>query len=205
MELAFFKGFGIGASLIIAIGAQNAFVLRQGLQQQYVLTSALICTLCDMVLIVAGVAGMGALITASPVMLTVAKWGGTVFLTWYGARSAWAAISTGALAVERAASSPTHAAIAISVLSFSLLNPHAYLDTVVLLGTVGGQETGGARTAFTIGAMLASALWFFGLGYGARLLVPLFAKPASWRVLDGLIALVMWTIAMSLIRSSGRK
>ena len=200
MEFAFFKGFGIGASLIIAIGAQNAFVLRQGLQQQYVLTSALICMLCDMVLIVAGVAGMGALITSSPLTLMVAKWGGAVFLAWYGARSAWAAISPGALAVERAAGAPTHAAIALSALSFSLLNPHVYLDTVVLLGAVGGQEQGGARSAFTIGAMLASALWFFGLGYGARLLVPLFAKPAAWRMLDGLIALVMWAIAVSLIR-----
>ena len=142
----------------IAIGAQNAFVLRQGLQQQYVLTSALICTLCDMVLIVTGVAGMGALITASPAMLTAAKWGGALFLGWYGARSAWGALSTGALAVDRNASLPSHTAVAVSARSFSLLNPHVYLDTVVLLGAVGGQEVGVGRSAFTVGAMLGFRL-----------------------------------------------
>lgn len=199
MESAFFKGLGIGAGLIVAIGAQNAFVLRQGVQRQYVLTSALICTLCDMLLIYAGVAGMGTLIAASPILLIVAQWGGAAFLAWYGVRSARAALAPGALLVERAAGAPSHAATAVSALSFSLLNPHVYLDTVVLLGAVGGREFGLARSAFTAGAMLASALWFFGLGYGARLLAPLFAKPAAWRMLDGLIALVMWTIAASLL------
>jgi len=198
MIFAFLKGLGIGASLIIAIGAQNAFVLRQGLLRQYVLTCALICTLCDMVLIYCGVAGMGLLISSSPQLLTFAKWGGALFLLAYGARSAWAAFSSGGLAVAGDAM-PSHAAIVASAFSFSLLNPHVYLDTVVLLGAVGGQQIGPARIAFTAGAMTASTLWFFSLGYGARLLAPLFAKPIAWRVLDGLIAVVMWMIAVSLL------
>lgn len=198
MIFAFLKGLGIGASLIVAIGAQNAFVLRQGLLRQYVLTCALICTLCDMVLIYCGVAGMGLLISSSPELLAVAKWGGAVFLLAYGMRSAWAAFGSGGLAVA-GETSPSHAAIVVSALSFSLLNPHVYLDTVVLLGAVGGQQAGAARTAFTGGAMTASTLWFFSLGYGARLLAPLFARPMAWCVLDGLIALVMWVIAASLL------
>lgn len=200
MEIAFLRGLGIGASLIIAIGAQNAFVLKQGLLRQYVLTSVMICTICDIVLIYAGVAGMGALIASSPSLLLAAKWGGAAFLTWYGARSAWAAIAPGTLAADAAGVIPSHAAVALSALSFSLLNPHVYLDTVVLLGAIGAQEVGPARTAFTVGAMSASTLWFVTIGYGARLLAPLFAKPAAWRVLDGLIALVMWAIAISLLR-----
>lgn len=198
MIFAFLKGLGIGASLIIAIGAQNAFVLRQGLLRQYVFTCALICTLCDMVLIYCGVAGMGLLISSNPQLLTVAKWGGAAFLFAYGARSAWAAFKSGGMAVNGQAL-PSHAAIVVSAFSFSLLNPHVYLDTVVLLGAVGGQQVGAARTAFTVGAMTASTLWFFSLGYGARLLAPLFARPLAWRVLDGLIALVMWAIAASLL------
>lgn len=198
MIFAFLKGLGIGASLIVAIGAQNAFVLRQGLLRQYVLTCAAICTLCDMALINCGVAGMGTLIAQNPMLLNAAKWGGAVFLAAYGARSAWAAFHSGGLAVTRE-SNRSHAAIVISAFSFSLLNPHVYLDTVVLLGAVGAQQQGAARAAFTIGAMTASALWFFGLGYGARLLAPVFARPAAWRVLDGLIALIMWMIALSLV------
>lgn len=198
MIFAFLKGLGIGASLIVAIGAQNAFVLRQGLLRQYVLTCAAICTLCDMVLIYCGVAGMGVVIAQSPALLTLAKWGGALFLIAYGARSAWAAIKSGGLAVAGEAA-PSHAAIVLSAFSFSLLNPHVYLDTVVLLGAVGAQQIGDARPAFTVGAMTASTLWFFGLGYGARLLAPVFARPVAWRILDGLIALVMWMIAVSLV------
>jgi L-lysine exporter family protein LysE/ArgO len=198
MLFAFLKGLGIGAGLIVAIGAQNAFVLRQGLLRQYVLTCALICTLCDMFLIFCGIAGMGLLITSHPQLLILAKWGGAAFLLAYGLRSAWAAFRSGGLAVAGDAQ-PSHTAIVISALSFSLLNPHVYLDTVVLLGAVGGQQIGAARTAFAAGAMTASILWFFGLAYGARFLAPLFAKPIAWRVLDGLIAIVMWMIAASLV------
>ncbi len=198
MMFAFLKGMGIGASLIVAIGAQNAFVLRQGLLRHHVFTCALICTLCDICLIYAGVAGMGALISSAPNLLLVAKWGGALFLLVYGARSAWAAFHSGGMAaVDEVPRS--HLAIVAAAFSFSLLNPHVYLDTVVLLGTVGGQQVGDARNAFTAGAMLASTIWFFGLAYGARLLAPLFAKPLAWRILDGVIALVMWLIAASLL------
>ncbi len=191
---------GTGAGLIIAIGAQNAFVLRQGLLRRYVFTCALICTACDMVLIAGGVSGMGQLITSHPDLLVFAKWGGALFLTVYGLRSAWAARKTGGLAAIEAAA-PTYAAVVASALSFSLLNPHVYLDTVILLGAIGGQQAGNAKYAFALGAMSASAIWFFGLGYGARLLAPLFAKPIAWQILDGLIAVVMWAIAASLLLS----
>ncbi|MBV8667480.1 MAG: amino acid transporter [Burkholderiaceae bacterium] len=200
MIFAFLKGLGIGASLIVAIGAQNAFVLKQGLLRQYVLTCALICTACDMGLIYAGVTGMGALISASPNLLTVAKWGGAAFLFFYGARSARAALKADGL-IAAAEAARSHMAIVISAFSFSLLNPHVYLDTVVLLGAIGGQQVGMARSAFAAGAMTASTIWFFGLAYGARLLAPLFAKSAAWRILDGLIAIVMWAIAASLLLS----
>jgi L-lysine exporter family protein LysE/ArgO len=184
--------------LIVAIGAQNAFVLRQGLMRRFVFTCAFICTACDAVLIAAGVSGMGQLIAAHPTLLGIAKWGGALFLFVYGLRSAWAATKQSGLVVA-ADVAPSHAAVIASAFGFSLLNPHVYLDTVILLGAVGGQQAADGRLAFALGAMSASAVWFFGLGYGARLLAPLFARPVAWRVLDGLIAVVMWAIAYSLI------
>jgi len=198
MSVAFLKGLGMGAGLIMAIGAQNAFVLRQGLLKRYVFVCALICSLCDMVLISAGVAGMGSLIMAHPTLLTLAKWGGALFLAYYGLRSAIAAFKTGSLAAAPQGASGYAAAVAMAF-SFSLLNPHVYLDTVVLLGAVGGQQPDGGRVEFAVGAMSASVLWFFGLAYGARLLAPLFARPVAWRVLDALIAVVMWILAASLL------
>ncbi|MGS0744293.1 LysE/ArgO family amino acid transporter [Glaciimonas sp. GG7] len=197
---AFIRGLGLGGGLIIAIGAQNAFVLRQGLQRQYVLTSALICGLCDAMLIALGVAGVGTLIAANPTLFTFAKWGGAAFLFWYGVRSALAAWRpSGLVTASKSTTPPRHAAVIASALAFSLLNPHAYLDTVVLIGSVGGQEIGAGRILFAAGAMLASFLWFLGLGFGARFAAPVFAQPLAWRVLDGIIALVMWAIAASLL------
>jgi L-lysine exporter family protein LysE/ArgO len=200
MILPFLKGMGIGASLIIAIGAQNAFVLRQGLLKQYVFTCALICTVCDIVLICAGIAGMGSLISSSPNFLMFAKIGGAMFLFVYGCRSAWAAFHTAGMKAEGEVAR-SHMTIIATAFSLTLLNPHVYLDTVVLLGSIGGQQVGAARGAFAAGAISASIIWFFGLGYGARLLGPLFARPVAWRILDGLIALVMWSIAASLLMS----
>lgn len=199
MSVALLKGMGMGAGLIMAIGAQNAFVLRQGLLRRYVFICALICTLCDVVLISAGVAGMGSLIVAHPQLLTLAKWGGAAFLAWYGLRSAIAAFKAGALDAAPQGVGSVAAAVA-AALSFSLLNPHVYLDTVVLLGAIGGQQPGNdGRIEFALGAISASVLWFFGLAYGARLLAPLFARPVAWRILDGLIAVVMWVLAASLL------
>lgn len=201
MEItAFIKGMGIGGSLIMAIGAQNAFVLRQGLQRQYVLTSALVCIICDVLLIALGAAGVGALIAGDPDLYAYAKWGGAAFLIWYGLRSARAAWRPVGLTVDaKPLAPPRHAAVITSALAFSLLNPHAYLDTVVLLGSIGGQEIGIGRVLFAAGAMLASFLWFMCLGFGARYAAPLFSKPNAWRVLDGVIALVMFAIAASLL------
>lgn len=198
MSAALLKGLGMGAGLIVAIGAQNAFVLRQGLLKRYVFVCALICALCDMVLISAGVAGMGSLIMAHPALLALAKWGGALFLAYYGLRSAMAALKAGGLVAASQGATSDAAAIA-SAFSFSLLNPHVYLDTVVLLGAVGGQQPGEGRIEFALGAMSASVLWFFGLAYGARLVAPLFARPVAWRILDGLIAVVMWMLAVSLL------
>ncbi|MBC7489448.1 MAG: amino acid transporter [Glaciimonas sp.] len=197
---AFIRGISLGAGLIIAIGAQNAFILRQGLQRRYVLTSVLICSLCDAMLIACGVAGAGALIANNPALLTFAKWGGAVFLGCYGIRSAMAAWKpTGLTTSSKPLAPPCHKAVITSALGFSLLNPHAYLDTIVLLGSIGGQEIGVGRISFAAGAMLASLLWFLGLGFGARFAKPVFAKPVAWRVLDGVVALTMWAIAASLL------
>ncbi|WP_317205819.1 LysE/ArgO family amino acid transporter [Janthinobacterium sp.] len=194
----FFKGMGLGASLIVAIGTQNAFLLRQGLQRQYVLGCTAICIACDAVLIAAGIAGMGGLIAARPGLLFWIKVAGALFLLVYGVRAARAAWRPEVLRAAGTAPPAGRAAVFAAAFAFSLLNPHVYLDTVVLLGAIGAQQAGTGRYAFGAGAICASLLWFAGLGYGARFLAPLFAKPQAWRVLDGLVAVVMWAIALSL-------
>ncbi|MFA9216568.1 MAG: LysE/ArgO family amino acid transporter [Sphingomonadaceae bacterium] len=196
---ALLKGFGLGGGLIVAIGSQNAFLLRQALKREFVLSCVMICVLCDVVLIGAGVAGMGQLITALPLLLFWIKVAGAIFLTWYGwraARSAWKPASL------RAGGQPVltqQRVVILTMLAFSLLNPHVYLDTVVLLGSIGGQQPPGSRIYFAWGAMLASLLWFSALGFGARYLAPVFERPSAWRILDSIIALVMWSIALSLL------
>lgn len=199
MESAvFLKGMGLGGGLIIAIGTQNAFLLKQGLQRQYVLACTLICIACDVLLIGAGVAGMGSLIAGNPDLLFWIKAAGALFLVAYGLRAARAACRPAALTATAVAMPASLWAVMSAALAFSLLNPHVYLDTVVLLGSIGGQQPGDGRYYFAAGAMLASTLWFISLGFGARFLAPLFARPLAWRVLDGVIALVMWSIAVSL-------
>ena len=187
----------MGAGLIVAIGAQNAFVLRQGLQKRQVFITALVCVLCDAALIVLGVAGFGTLVSSSALLSAVAAWGGAVFLFVYGAR----AFRSGGLEAERGPTLTRREAV-LSTLAVSLLNPHVYLDTVVLLGSVGGQFRGAARAAFVAGAVTASTVWFFGLAYGAARLEPLFRRPLAWRVLDVVIGIVMWSIAASLVREA---
>jgi L-lysine exporter family protein LysE/ArgO len=193
-------GFLLGASLIVAIGAQNAFVLRQGLKGEFVLAIVLICSLSDALLIAAGVAGLGTLVSRSPTALLVVTAGGAVFLFIYGARSFLRAIRPGALEPERGSAGKLSAAIA-ACLAFTFLNPHVYLDTVLLLGSLSGRYSGVARAAYGVGATLGSFVWFFALGYGARLLQPLFADPRAWRVLDIAIGLVMWWLAARLALS----
>ena len=194
---AAFAGFLLGASLIIAIGAQNAFVLRQGLLRRHVFPICLLCSAADALLIAAGVAGLGAIVSSNPTLLTVVTVGGALFLFAYGFiafRRAWQGSS---MNVDEKGGG-TLAAALTTVLALTFLNPHVYLDTVVLLGSLSARYEGEARLAYALGAMTASFAWFFALGYGARLLVPLFARPAAWRVLDFLIGLVMALLAARL-------
>lgn len=192
-------GFLIGLGLIVAIGAQNAFVLRQGLLRQHVLAVATVCALADALLIAAGVGGLGTLVAASPLLMRLTAWAGAAFLAAYGLRAAWRALHPSALKAAQDSGEAGLAATLAAALAFTFLNPHVYLDTVVLVGSLSAQFEGSARIAYAIGAMAASALWFYGLAYGARLLAPVFARPTAWRVLDGLIALVMGVIALRLV------
>jgi L-lysine exporter family protein LysE/ArgO len=199
---AFLAGLGIGASLIIAIGAQNAFVLRQGLRREHVTAVVVVCVLVDWVLIAAGSLGFGSLVRAFPLVTSLAAWGGALFLFGYGAMSWRSAVHPAALSAETDGVSPpvgTTKAAVLAALAVSLLNPHVYLDTVVLLGSIAAQYEGMLRAWFTMGAWVASLTWFSALGFGARLLAPVFEKPAAWRVLDVAIGVVMWWIATGLV------
>ena len=194
------QGFTLGASLIIAIGSQNAFVLRQGLKKEYVFTICTICFLCDALLIFLGVGGFGKLVASSHKLMLIARWGGALFLFFYGIRSFRSACKNDALFVDESKNLASGLTWAVATtLALTLLNPHVYLDTVVLLGSIAGQYPEPERLAFAIGAAVASMAWFYGIGYGARILTPLFRKQASWKILDLLIGLIMWVIAGSLI------
>ncbi|MEQ6247320.1 LysE/ArgO family amino acid transporter [Sulfitobacter sp. HNIBRBA3233] len=190
-------GFLLSLSLILAIGAQNAFVLRQGLRREHVFWVCLTCALSDALLISAGVAGFGALATQLPWFETVMRYGGAAFLLVYGWRNAQSAWRGGAVLDAGGRGGAVLGRTLLTLLALTWLNPHVYLDTVVLIGSISAQYPD--RLAFGIGAVAASFVFFFALGYGARLLQPLFARPASWRVLDAVIALTMWGIALSLI------
>jgi L-lysine exporter family protein LysE/ArgO len=194
-------GFALGASLIIAIGAQNAFVLRQGLRREHVLAVVSICAAVDAALITVGVAGFGSLIARIPYALDLASLGGAIFLVIMGVRSVRSAFRSEALtpADAETVTVPRLGAVVATTLAVSLLNPHVYLDTVVLLGSVAATYPPDERVAFALGAMTASFAWFFSLGFGARLLAPLFARPVAWRVLDLLIAGIMFWIAATLL------
>jgi len=194
---SFIPGFLLSASLILAIGAQNAFVLRQGLRREHVFWVCLVCGISDAILIAAGVAGFGALSQAAPWFETVMRFGGAAFLIYYGWRSAQAAWRGGAALQAQGQAPVSLRTTLITLLGITWLNPHVYLDTLVLLGSVSAQYDSGA--AFGLGAATASFIFFFALGYGARLLQPVFARPRSWQVLDALIALTMWALAASLL------
>lgn len=210
-------GLGLGFSLIVAIGAQNVFVLRQGIRREHVFVVATICAVSDAVLIAAGVGGMGAALQAAPWLVGVARWAGAAFLVGYAvlaARRALRGTETG-LVVDAGRGGATTASVGarggvatatrtavmpvvLTCLALTWLNPHVYLDTVVLLGSVGATY-GDQRWIFAAGAMLASLVWFFSLAYGARLLGRVLASPRAWRILDGIIAVVMLAIAVSLV------
>ncbi len=195
-------GFFLGASLIIAIGAQNAFILRLGLARQHVFVCCLICALSDALLIVAGVAGLGTLISGNTLLLGIAKWGGIAFLSAYALFAFQRALKPQALDAENSAPDAGSLRVAVATcLALTFLNPHVYLDTVILLGSISTRYEETLRPLFAAGAVVASFVWFFGLGYGARLLQPMFAKPVAWRILDIAIGCVMLLIALSLLRT----
>ena len=193
----FLSGFLIGGGLIVAIGAQNAFVLRQGIRREHVFVLALICALSDALLIVLGVAGLGALIERFPALLVGVTLFGIGFLLWYGWLAFRRVLAPSAMMVGEEAAVPLAKAV-ITCLTLTFLNPHVWLDTVILVGSLAAPYSGAGRLAYTLGAITASFAWFFGLGYGARVLTPLFAKPVAWRILDAIIALVMVSIAVKL-------
>ncbi len=194
---AFVTGFALSATLIIAIGAQNAHVLRQGLKREHVGLVVLICAGIDFVLIALGTAGVARAAAWHPALLPAVAWIGAAFLVAYGLAAARRALAPGRLALTDGVSRKTARQAVAQTLAVTLLNPHVYLDTVLLVGAVGVQQS--SRLLFVGGAGLASAVWFVALGFGARGLTPLFARPAAWRVLEGLVALTMWGIAGSLV------
>jgi L-lysine exporter family protein LysE/ArgO len=198
----FFTGFALGGTLIVAIGAQNAFVLRQGLRREHVGAVVAFCAASDLLLMAAGVAGIGSALQAAPGLAFALTLGGAVFLLLYGLRALWRALRPQALvAAADHAPLPLRSAL-LQAAAFTLLNPHVYLDTVLLVGSVGAQQPAGARGWFLFGAGLASVGWFSALGFGARLLAPWFAKPASWRILDGVVGLTMLGLAAALLRQA---
>ena len=193
------RGFAIGAGLIIAIGAQNAFILERGLARDNVLILCLICAVSDALLILAGIAGLGSLVAASPSLLQYVRIGGAAFLYAYAVFALVRAFRPAGLQTGTARKLPLKAAIA-TCLGLTFLNPHVYLDTVVLIGSLSaGYEDTALRAAYAGGAMTASFVWFFALGIGAAWLVPLFARPMAWRVLDLAIAAIMALLATRLL------
>ena len=197
----FLSGYKLALGLIVAIGAQNAFVLRQGLRREHVFAVALFCALSDAVLIALGVSGFAVATAALPWLEPVLRWGGVAFLSWYALRAAGAAWRGGEVLVAGEGSAASLRSVLVTVALFTWANPHVWLDTVVLLGAVSAQYPG-QGLAFGAGAALASFSFFFALAYGARFLAPLFARPLAWRVLDGGIAVLMASIAWRLARGA---
>ena len=195
----FLKGMGLSAGLIMAIGSQNAHVLRMGLRRQHVALTVITCIACEVMLIIAGIAGIGDAIGRHPSGLLLAKWGGALFLCWYGVRSWRAAWTHQSLQPQALPISDGAMRALLAILAVTLLNPHVYLDTVILLGAVGAQQPGDGRWWFALGAIANASIWYLALGYGARLLAPWFAKPVAWRILDGGIAIMMWLLAAGLL------
>ena len=194
-------GLLTGLALIVAIGAQNAFVLRQGVRREHVGLVVVVCMASDAVLILAGTAGVGALVQAVPWLLEALRWAGALYLLWFAASSLRSALKPQALVAEQAPR--TAGSVLGTTLALTWLNPHVYLDTVVLLGSLASQHGPDGRWAFAAGAVLGSVLWFTALGYGARLLSRVLADPRAWRVLDVLIAAVMAVLAVRLMAGSG--
>jgi L-lysine exporter family protein LysE/ArgO len=200
MSTAFAQGWLMMASLIVAIGAQNAFVLRQGLLRAQVGLVVGVCAASDALLVAVGVFGVGATLGTSPVVQQALRWGGALFLAGYALAAGWRAWRGPAHALEIAGSPAASVGTTVATtLALTYLNPHVYLDTVLLLGTVGAQQPAASRTAFAAGAALASSMWFAALGYGAAALSPWLRRPAVWRAIDALVAALMAAVALQLV------
>lgn len=195
---AFFTGFALSAALIMAIGSQNLFVLRQGLKREHVGPIVLFCAAADAILIAMGVGGMGAMLSALPQLTLALTVAGTLFLGWYGFKAFQRMVAPEAMAVTAHGGISLRRAIAATA-GFTFLNPHVYLDTVLLMGAAGSAQAPMLRPVFVAGAATASFAWFAALGYGARLLTPFFSRPAAWRVLDAIVGTTMWMLAASLV------
>ncbi|BCS88969.1 LysE/ArgO family amino acid transporter [Pseudodesulfovibrio sediminis] len=198
---SFIQGFGMGGGLIVAIGAQNAFVLTQGVRRNHHLAVAALCILCDVVLISLGVTGVGTVIASNPTLGQVAAWGGACFLGWYGFAALRSAVQGGSLDAQSESTKGLKHTLMLT-LAVTLLNPHVYLDTIVLMGSISGQYPTSERYVFGMGAATASCCWFLCLSLGGQLLAPLFTRDITWRILDSLVCLTMWGIAFSLLRST---
>ncbi len=197
LVVVYFSGFATTMALIAAIGAQNAFVLRQGIRREHVLPVVALCSVSDLVLIAAGIAGFGALVAAHPDIVTVARFGGAAFLLGYGMLAARRALTPSTLTPAEA--TPARLASVLGTcLALTFLNPHVYLDTVVLLGALANEHRE-SRWIFGMGAVTASVVWFTGLGFGATRLAALFARPTTWRILDGVIAVMMVGLAIAIL------
>ena len=198
MIAPFIKGFATGGGLIVAIGAQNAFVLSQGVRRNHHLAIAFVCIICDALLICAGVAGFGTAVSTNPTLSQLVTWAGAGFLFFYGLRSMRSALRGGRMDTNDKMVQTLKAAI-MTTLAVTLLNPHVYLDTIFLMGSVSSQLHGESRLFFWVGAVCASTLWFISLSIGGQMLAPLFKKRISWRILDSMVCATMWIMAVSLI------
>ncbi|MCJ2372385.1 LysE/ArgO family amino acid transporter [Pseudomonas sp. RGM 3321] len=200
MWQSYLNGLLIAAGLIMAIGTQNAFVLAQGLRREHHVPVALLCILCDAILVAAGVFGLANVLAQNPTLLAVARWGGVIFLSWYGLQALRRACSQQSLEHSAAVGRRSLRTVLLSALAVTLLNPHVYLDTVLLIGSLGAQQD--VPGAYVAGAASASLLWFSSLALGAAWLAPWLARPATWRILDVMIAVMMFSVAFQLIRSA---
>lgn len=200
MVMIMFKGFGLGLGLIAAIGAQNAFVLSQGIKREYYIIVPLLCICCDAILITLGVAGVGSFLMSNPILSKAATIGGVLFLFGYGLKSFISLFKNSVIEDDKREINTTWAVIT-TTLAITLLNPHVYLDTVVLLGSISTQYIGADRFLFGFGAIIASIAWFFSLSLGGRVLSPLFKNPISWKILDGFVGCMMWFIAYGLLKT----
>ena len=197
MWQSYSNGLLIAAGLIIALGAQNAFVLAQSLRREHHVPVALLCVICDALLVTAGGFGLAALLTQSPLLLGVARWGGAAFLLWYGAQAMLRASRPQALQQTESSLPRSRNAVLLAALAVTLLNPHVYLDTVLLIGSLGAQQS--VPGAYALGAASASLLWFMCLAFGAASLAPWLARPNTWRFIDLGVAVMMFSIAWQLL------